>query len=219
MNLNIRNWSKQTNSNYNYLSRILGPPNVIDTSFEGYALWLDPFGAKEVKIVDGITSYIFITIKLKLELEQIQKLTNFLKKENIENVRYDCKRNLLTVRCKSLEECQTQFDIIYSFLKIPSFSNSFFSFIKSKIGGIIWNIQYFTQKEKLTNLYDESYISKTRKEDPRWRAGNISFVYDNESKINTIDRIYGTVEQRRVYPKWTNIFKYGILGIPKWEIK
>lgn len=51
--------------------------------------------------------------------------------------------------------------------------------------------------------------------DPRFVPFNALVHYDTDSDVNTIDRVYGTVEQKIQYPKLTDLFNYGIAGVPK----
>lgn len=51
--------------------------------------------------------------------------------------------------------------------------------------------------------------------DPRFVPFNSLIHYDIDSDVNTIDRVYGTVEQQRRYPKLTDLFTLGVAGVPK----
>lgn len=46
-------------------------------------------------------------------------------------------------------------------------------------------------------------------QDPRFVPYNALVHYDVESDVNTIDRTYGTVDQKIEYPKLLNLFRYG----------
>ena len=55
--------------------------------------------------------------------------------------------------------------------------------------------------------------------DPRFTPFNAMIHYDIDSDVNTIDRTYGTVEQKIRYPKLTDLFNYGLSGVPKDEVE
>lgn len=54
--------------------------------------------------------------------------------------------------------------------------------------------------------------------DPRWQPGVAAIKYEVESKINTIDRRYGTASQNIRYPRYTDFLKYGVLSVPRWDL-
>ena len=51
--------------------------------------------------------------------------------------------------------------------------------------------------------------------DPRFVPYNALVHYDIDSDVNTIDRVYGTTEQKIRYPKLTDLFTLGVAGVPK----
>lgn len=60
--------------------------------------------------------------------------------------------------------------------------------------------------------YTEHYSSEP---DPRFLVGAGNLYYNVGSDINEITRVYGTVDQRITYPKYTDAVVYGITSVPK----
>lgn len=52
-------------------------------------------------------------------------------------------------------------------------------------------------------------------QDPRFVPYNTLIYYDTDSDVNTIDRTFGTVDQKIDYPKLSNLFYKGIAGVSK----
>jgi len=57
-------------------------------------------------------------------------------------------------------------------------------------------------------------LDETRRNDPRWKYGAADFYYNVGSDIMEIDRTYGTVAQKTVYPKYADIMGKGIITVP-----
>lgn len=57
-------------------------------------------------------------------------------------------------------------------------------------------------------------LDETRRNDPRWQYGAADFYYNVGSDIMEIDRTYGTVAQKTVYPKYSDIAGKGIITVP-----
>lgn len=53
------------------------------------------------------------------------------------------------------------------------------------------------------------------KDDPRFLAGTGLIYYELDSISNTIDRTYGTVDQKVHYPKFTDLVGMGAWSLPK----
>lgn len=54
-----------------------------------------------------------------------------------------------------------------------------------------------------------------RNKDPRFVPFNSLIYYDTDSNVNTIDRTYGTVEQKLRYPMLADLYTLGVAGVPK----
>jgi hypothetical protein len=77
------------------------------------------------------------------------------------------------------------------------------------------NVERFeTSNAGDSQIYFIPGLDETRKNDPRWQIGAADFYYNVGSDVMEIDRKYGTVAQKAVYPKYSDIAGKGITRVP-----